>query len=30
MNSLVEEVIEEQVLEVGVGPVSLCDVFQED
>jgi hypothetical protein len=30
VDSLVEEVVEEQVLEVGVGPVSGGDVLQED
>ena len=30
MDSLVEEVVEEQVLEVGVGTVGLGDVLQED
>ena len=30
MDSLVEEIIEKQVLEVGVGTVSLSDVLQED
>jgi hypothetical protein len=30
VDSLVEEVVEEQVLEVGVGPVCLGDVLEED
>jgi len=30
VNSLVEEVVEKEVLEVGVGTVRLGDVFQED